>query len=125
MPHTATGVAAAVPFLLPSCPQRFSRNERAVRIDLAAAYRFAALAGWDDTVYTHLSAAVPGQPGVYLINEFGLGFDEITASSLVKVNLRGEVVDLSQAHLEALKMLSQPATVLCTTSDKAAGDTDT
>ena len=69
------------------------RTEPQVRIDLAAAYRLAALAGWDDTVYTHLSAAVPGEPGVYLINAFGLGFDEITASNLVKVNLRGEVVD--------------------------------
>lgn len=64
-----------------------------MRTDLATAYRLAALAGWDDTVYTHLSATVPGEPGVYLINEFGLGFDEITASRLVKVNLRGEVVD--------------------------------
>ena len=64
-----------------------------MRTDLAAAYRLAALAGWDDTVYTHLSATVPGEPGVYLINEFGLGFDEITASRLVKVNLRGEMVD--------------------------------
>lgn len=64
-----------------------------MRTDLAAAYRLAALAGWDDTVYTHLSATVPGEPGVYLINQFGLGFDEITASSLVKVNLHGEVVD--------------------------------
>ena len=64
-----------------------------MRTDLAAAYRLAALAGWDDTVYTHLSATVPGEPGGYLINEFGLGFDEITASRLVKVNLRGEMVD--------------------------------
>jgi len=62
-------------------------------MDLAAAYRLAALAGWDDTVYTHFSAAVPGQPGAYLINEFGLGFEEVTASNLVKVNLRGEVID--------------------------------
>lgn len=69
------------------------RTEQQVRIDLAAAYRLAALAGWDDTIYTHLSASVPQQPGVYLINEFGLGFDEVTASNLVKVNLRGEVVD--------------------------------
>ena len=76
---------------LPS--DRALRTEQQVRIDLAAAYRLAALAGWDDTVYTHLSATVPGEPGVFLINEFGLGFDEITASSLVKVNLRGEVVD--------------------------------
>ena len=64
-----------------------------MRTDLAAAYRLAALAGWDDAVYTHLSATVPGEPGVYLINEFGLGFDEITASSLVKINLCGKVVD--------------------------------
>lgn len=76
---------------LPS--DRAPRSEQQVRVDLAAAYRLAALAGWDDTVYTHLSATVPGEPGVYLINEFGLGFDEMTASSLVKVNLRGEVVD--------------------------------
>jgi ribulose-5-phosphate 4-epimerase/fuculose-1-phosphate aldolase len=72
---------------------RSERSEREVRTDLAAAYRLAALAGWDDTVYTHLSASVPGAPGVYLINEFGLGFDEVTASNLVKVDLHGQVVD--------------------------------
>src|SRR5690349_11321738 len=49
---------------------RPSRTERQVRIDLAAAFRLAALNGWDDTVYTHLSATVPGEPGTYLINEF-------------------------------------------------------
>jgi len=69
------------------------RSEAAVRSDLAAAYRLAALAGWDDTVYTHLSASVPGESGVYLINEFGLGFDEVCASNLVKVDLTGRVVD--------------------------------
>lgn len=73
--------------------RRPPRSEREVRIDLAAAYRLAAINGWDDTVYTHLSASVPGEPGVYLINEFGLGFDEITASSLVKVDVRGRVAD--------------------------------
>ncbi|CAN5908563.1 class II aldolase/adducin family protein [soil metagenome] len=72
------------------------RTEQQVRIDLAAAFRLAALNGWDDTVYTHLSATVPGDPGIYLINEFGVGFDEICASSLVKVNVRGEVVDGSR-----------------------------
>lgn len=74
-------------------------TEQQVRIDLAAAYRLAALAGWVDTVYTHLSAVVPGEKGVYLINEFGLGFDEVTASNLVKVNLRGDVVDGSQRQV--------------------------
>ncbi|WP_077034375.1 class II aldolase/adducin family protein [Pelomonas sp. KK5] len=69
------------------------RTEADVRIDLAAAYRLAALAGWDDTIYTHLSATVPGEPGVYLINEFGLGFDEVCASNLVKVDIAGRVAD--------------------------------
>lgn len=73
--------------------ERPARSERELRADLAAAYRLAALAGWDDTVYTHLSATVPGEPGAYLINEFGLGFDEVTASNLVKVDLAGRVVD--------------------------------
>jgi ribulose-5-phosphate 4-epimerase/fuculose-1-phosphate aldolase len=72
---------------------RPARSEHEVRIDLAAAYRLAAINGWDDTVYTHLSASVPGEAGVYLLNEFGLGFDEVTASSLVKVDVRGRVVD--------------------------------
>jgi ribulose-5-phosphate 4-epimerase/fuculose-1-phosphate aldolase len=72
---------------------RAPRSEHDVRVDLACAYRLAALAGWDDTIYTHLSAAVPGEPGTYLINEFGLGFDEVCASNLVKVDAAGRVVD--------------------------------
>ena len=69
------------------------RTEQQVRTDLAAAFRLAALNGWDDTIYTHLSANVPGEPGHYLINTFGHLFEEVTASSLVKVNQRGQVVD--------------------------------
>lgn len=74
----------------PAAAQRPPRTEQQVRTDRAAAFRLAALNGWDDTVYTHLSATVPGEPGVYLINEFGLGFDEIRASSLVNVNVCGQ-----------------------------------
>ena len=79
--------------------QRTPRTEHDVRIDLAAAYRLAALNGWDDTVYTHLSAGVPGETGVYLINRFGLLFEEVTASNLVKVDLRGQVVDGSGVRI--------------------------
>lgn len=75
----------------PSRKRAYAETE--VRINLAAAYRLAALGGWDDTIYTHLSATVPGEPGVYLINEFGLGFDEVCASGLVKVDVQGNVVD--------------------------------
>ncbi|MBL8346931.1 MAG: class II aldolase/adducin family protein [Rubrivivax sp.] len=63
-------------------PARAPRTEAEVRVDLAAAYRLAALNGWDDTVFTHLSASVPGEPGTNLINPFGLGFDEISACQL-------------------------------------------
>lgn len=74
---------------------RMTEAERAMRTDLAAAYRLAALNGWDDTIYTHISAAVPGEEGAYLINPYGLLFDEVCASNLVKVNTRGEKLDNS------------------------------
>lgn len=76
-----------------------SPTESALRRDLAAAYRLAARRGWDDIVWTHVSAALPDEPGVYLINRFGLRFDEITASSLVKVDVQGRVVDGSAARV--------------------------
>jgi ribulose-5-phosphate 4-epimerase/fuculose-1-phosphate aldolase len=63
-----------------------------VRLDLAAAYRLCALNGWDDLIYTHISAAVPGSPGHFLINPFGLRFDEVTATNLVKIDLQGKAV---------------------------------
>jgi ribulose-5-phosphate 4-epimerase/fuculose-1-phosphate aldolase len=65
-------------------------NERDLRIDLAACYRLVALFGWDDLVFTHISARVPGEHDAFLINPYGMFFEEITASSLVKVDARGE-----------------------------------
>jgi ribulose-5-phosphate 4-epimerase/fuculose-1-phosphate aldolase len=67
-------------------------SEWATRVDLAACYRLCALNQWDDLIYTHISAMVPGEPDQYLINPFGMGFEEITASNLLKVNLRGELL---------------------------------
>lgn len=72
-------------------------TERQLRSDLAACYRLAARRGWDDIVWTHISAAVPDESGSYLINRFGLRFSEVTASNLVKVDLAGRVVDGSDA----------------------------
>ena len=69
-----------------------SNAEQIVRIHLAACYRLCALNQWDDLIYTHISAAIPGEPDHYLINPFGMQFDEITASSLLKVNLQGELL---------------------------------
>jgi ribulose-5-phosphate 4-epimerase/fuculose-1-phosphate aldolase len=64
-----------------------SETEWKLRVDLAACYRLVALHGWDDLVFTHISARVPGPEHHFLINPYGLGFDEITASSLVKVDM--------------------------------------
>ncbi|MFN9123077.1 MAG: class II aldolase/adducin family protein, partial [bacterium] len=72
---------------------RVSAEEWAARIDLAACYRCAALYRMTDLIYTHISARVPGPDEHFLINAFGLTWDEITASSLVKVNLDGEIID--------------------------------
>lgn len=69
-----------------------SPEEWKARVDLAAAYRLVALYGWDDLIFTHISARVPGPEHHFLINPYGMMFDEITASSLVKINLQGEKV---------------------------------
>jgi ribulose-5-phosphate 4-epimerase/fuculose-1-phosphate aldolase len=63
-----------------------------VRVDLAAAYRLVHRFGWEDLVFTHISARVPGAEEHFLINPYGLFFDEITASSLVKIDLHGNKV---------------------------------
>jgi ribulose-5-phosphate 4-epimerase/fuculose-1-phosphate aldolase len=71
-----------------------SAEEWQLRVDLAACYRLAALYGWSDLVFTHISARVPGPEHHFLINPYGLMFEEITASSLVKVDQRcNKVID--------------------------------
>lgn len=67
-----------------------------MRVNLAACYRLIALYGWDDLVFTHISARVPNTEDEFLINPYGLLFEEITASSLVKVNQAGEKVSSSE-----------------------------
>lgn len=76
-----------------SVRDRVSPQEWEVRVKLAAAYRIAALKRWTDHIYTHFSARVPGPHEHFLINPFGLLFDEITASNLVKVDIDGTVID--------------------------------
>jgi ribulose-5-phosphate 4-epimerase/fuculose-1-phosphate aldolase len=70
----------------PSLQGQVSPEEWQLRVDLAAAYRLVALYGWSDLVFTHISARIPGPEHHFLINPYGLMFDEITASSLVKVD---------------------------------------
>ena len=72
--------------------EQVSAEEWAIRVDLAAAYRLVAMYGWDDIIFTHLSARIPGPEHHFLINPYNLMFEEITASSLVKIDVEGQPV---------------------------------
>src|SRR6202158_6207689 len=82
----------ADPALIRSIKGRVTADEWQARTDLAAAYRVVAMYGWAALVFTHISARVPGPDHHFLINPYGMMFEEITASSLVKVDLHGEKV---------------------------------
>lgn len=75
-----------------SVRNQVSEQEWQTRVDLAACYRAVAMYGWDDLIFTHISARVPGPEHHFLINPYGMMFDEVTASSLVKVDLQGQKV---------------------------------
>lgn len=79
-----------------SIQSKLSEQEWQMRVDLAACYRLIALYGWDDLVFTHISARVPDTDDAFLINPYGLLFEEITASNLVKVNQAGEKIGASE-----------------------------
>ncbi|GGC98146.1 class II aldolase/adducin family protein [Undibacterium terreum] len=79
---------------IPSLKEVVSAEEWQLRVDLAACYRLVAAYGWSDLVFTHISARIPGPEHHFLINPYGLMFDEITASSLVKVDQQcNKVID--------------------------------
>ncbi len=78
---------------IPSLKGKVSEEEWQARVELAAAYRLVHHFGWDDLIFTHLSARVPGPEHHFLLNPYNLMFDEVTASSLVKVDQNGHAVD--------------------------------
>jgi len=80
-------------------PARFSSEEWEARIKLAAAYRIFAHLGWEELIYNHISLRVPGPEHHFLINPYGMMFEEITASSLVKVDKAGEKVEPSDYNV--------------------------
>lgn len=77
-----------IPSMQPLC----TPEEWQARVDLAACYRLVDLYGMSDMMANHVSSHVPGEPGAFLINAYGLMYEEITASSLIKVNLAGEIL---------------------------------
>src|SRR3954452_17337976 len=78
---------------------RVSAEEWQARVECAALYRLVALQGWDDMIFTHISLRVPGPDHHFLINPYGLLFEEITSSSLVKVGMDGQPVDVPDAKV--------------------------
>ena len=78
---------------IPSLQGKIGEEEWAIRVDLAAAYRLVAHYGWDDLIFTHLSARIPGPEHHFLLNPYNLMFEEVTASSLVKVGMDGNPVE--------------------------------
>src|SRR5438045_3433201 len=71
---------------------KVSEVEWQTRVDLAACYRLVARYGWDDLIFTHISARVPGEGHQFLLNPYGMMFEEVTASSLVKIDLEGRKI---------------------------------
>ena len=90
---TMENAMSATTLSIPSRVGMVSDAEWQVRVDLAAAYRLVAAFKWDDLVFTHISARVPGRDNEFLINPYGLMFEEITASSLVKIDTAGNKLD--------------------------------
>jgi ribulose-5-phosphate 4-epimerase/fuculose-1-phosphate aldolase len=77
---------------------RASKDEWQTRVDLAACYRLVAQYGWDDLVFTHITAKIPGADNQFLINPYGMMFEEITASSLVKIDSAGNKLDTDNPY---------------------------
>lgn len=90
-----------MPLATPSVRELVSPEEWQTRVDLAACYRLAAHYGWTDLIYTHISARVPDTDDHFLLNPFGLLFEEVTASSLVKLDTEGDIVMASPHSVNA------------------------
>src|SRR4029450_6739430 len=84
-----------------SLKDKVSPEEWAVRVDLAACYRLVVRYGWGDLVFTHITARGPGTQDQFLINPYGVFFDEITASSLVKIDQEGRKLEDSPFPVNA------------------------
>jgi ribulose-5-phosphate 4-epimerase/fuculose-1-phosphate aldolase len=92
----ARQMSLATPFdmlEIPSLEGKVSEPEWGLRVDLAAAYRIVADFGWDDLIFTHLSVRIPGPEHHFLLNPYNLMFEEITASSLIKVDVDGNALE--------------------------------
>ena len=92
--NTSTiNMKATTPIKPGTIKSRVTEAEWKTRVELAACYRLVSLYGMTDMIANHISAMVPGEPNHYLINPYGMLYDEITASSLIKIDIDGNIVD--------------------------------
>ncbi|MFK7752438.1 MAG: class II aldolase/adducin family protein [Sedimentitalea sp.] len=92
--QNATSMTLPAPEDLPTLKGKVSDEEWRLRCELAATYRLVALYGWEDMIFTHISVRLPDEEGKarFLMNPYGLLFDEITATSLIKVDMEGQLI---------------------------------
>ena len=93
MSSTAIDMKATTPLKAGTIKSRVSEAEWKTRVELAACYRLVSLYGMTDMIANHISAMVPDEPNHFLINPYGMLYDEITASSLIKIDINGNIID--------------------------------
>ena len=98
-------------------PLHWSQEEWRLRVDLAAAYRLVDYFGWTELIYGHLTAHIPGEQPHFLINPYGLNYDEVTASNLIKIDIDGNLVEESEYNVNEAGFVIHSAIHMCSTEE--------
>ena len=98
-------------------PLHWSQEEWRLRVDLAAAYRLVDYFGWTELIYGHLTAHIPGEQPHFLINPYGLNYDEVTASNLIKIDIDGNLVEESEYNVNEAGFIIHSAIHMCSTEE--------
>ena len=94
-------------------PSQWSEGEWQLRVELAAAYRLVDYFGWTELIYGHLTAHIPGEEPHFLINPYGLNYDEVTASNLIKIDIDGNIVEESEYNVNEAGFVIHSAIHMC------------
>ena len=98
-------------------PSQWSEGEWQLRVELAAAYRLVDYFGWTELIYGHLTAHIPGEEPHFLINPYGLNYDEVTASNLIKIDIDGNIVEESEYNVNKAGFVIHSAIHMCSAEE--------
>ena len=98
-------------------PSQWSEGEWQLRVELAAAYRLVDYFGWTELIYGHLTAHIPGEEPHFLINPYGLNYDEVTASNLIKIDIDGNIVEDSEYNVNEAGFVIHSAIHMCSAEE--------